>query len=61
MRYPAPEHGRKVRGPVQEIPQEDGPPIRRRLYIRSTRVMSHALAAEFKARGVRKFVEAVAE
>jgi hypothetical protein len=59
MRYPSPETGRKVRGPVQEIIQEDGRIVRRRLHIRTNSVMVHELARDFKSRGVAKVVEGV--
>lgn len=50
MRYPTGDNRRRVRGPVIEIRDEHGNATKRRLYIRCTRVMSHALAAELRAR-----------
>lgn len=51
MRYPAPDHrARRVRGPEQAITHEDGRIERRRLYIRTSKAMSFALAVELRER-----------
>lgn len=46
MFYPAPDKGaRRVRGPEQVLTHDNGTTTRRRLYIRTTKVMSFATKA----------------